>query len=250
VSAVPLSFFDQVADRYDETWTNTRIGRMQRDVVWRELDCLVPPRARVLDLGCGTGEDAAHLEQAGATVDAIDGSAGMVAAARRRGVNARLLPIEQVVELSGDVYDLILSNFGALNCVRDLAALGLGLARLTRSGGALAVCVMNRFCLWETLHYAVRGQFQKAARRWTGETETSSGLTVYYPTARGIEAAFAPEFRLIRDVGIGVAVPPSYVKGVPDSLLDRFDKWDSTLGGSLFGRAIGDHRLLIFARSR
>src|SRR5580700_2688402 len=98
MSSIPLSFFDRIADSYDETWTNTPVGRIQRNAVWCEMDRVVKPNHRVLDLGCGTGEDALHLMQAGAIVEAIDGSAAMIEAARRRGVNARLLRIEQIGE--------------------------------------------------------------------------------------------------------------------------------------------------------
>jgi len=247
--SIPLTFFDRLASRYDETWTDTPVGRIQRNAVWRELDRLVKPHGRILDLGCGTGEDALHFMQAGAIVETLDGSPAMVEAARRRGVNARLLRIEQISELAGS-FDLVLSNFGALNCVQDLAALREPLARLIHSGGALAICVMNRLCIWEIAYYAARGQFKKASRRWAGETEASSGLRVYYPSARTIKLAFSPGFRLIRDLGVGVAVPPSYVNGVPLPALSRLKACDTRIAASGIGKAVADHRLLIFTRSR
>ncbi len=247
--SIPLSFFDRIADSYDETWTNTSVGRIQRNAVWRELDRVVKPRDRVLDLGCGTGEDALHFMQADAIIETLDGSPAMVEAARRRGVNARLWRIEQIGELTGS-FDLVLSNFGALNCVQDLAALREPLTRLIHPAGTLAVCVMNRFCLWETLYYGIRGQRKNACRRWSGQTETSSGLRVYYPSARTIKATFSPDFRLIHDLGIGVAVPPSYVKQIPPPILNRLETCDSWVAGSKIGRSVADHRLLIFKRSR
>lgn len=249
MSSVPLSFFDRLATSYDQTWTNTRIGRAQRNAVWRELDRFIRKGDRVLDLGCGTGEDALHFLELGAAVDAIDSSAGMVDAARRRGVDARLLPIERVDELTSS-YDLVLSNFGALNCVEDLARLREPLAKVIHPGGTLAISVINRFCVWETLYYGIRGQFRKASRRWSGRTQTSSGLRVFYPSARAIRFTFRPEFCLIRDTGIGVTVPPSYVHGVPDRAIGLFGRLDSSIGGSRMARASGDHRLLIFERSR
>ena len=249
MSSVPLSFFDQLATSYDDTWTNTRIGRAQRNAVWRELDRFVREGDRVLDLGCGTGEDALHLLELGARVDAIDSSSGMVEAARRRGVDARRLGIENIAELTGR-YELALSNFGALNCVEDLASLREPLAKLVRPGGRLAICVMNRFCVWETLYYLINGKPRKAFRRWSGQTRTSSGLHVFYPSARTIKRAFQPDFRLIRDIGIGIFLPPSYVRGVPDRALNLFEQFDSWIAASRIGRAAGDHRLLTFERSR
>ncbi|MYR40498.1 class I SAM-dependent methyltransferase [Streptomyces sp. SID5910] len=52
---------------------------------WAE-DCLLRHRAgpRVLDLGCGTGRDAAHLHQAGRRVTGVDLSETMLAHARAR----------------------------------------------------------------------------------------------------------------------------------------------------------------------
>ncbi len=249
MSSVPLSFFDRLATTYDDTWTNTRIGRAQRNAVWRELDRFIRKDNRVLDLGCGTGEDALHLLELGAKVDAIDSSAGMVDAARHRGVNAQQLAIEHIAELTG-TYDLALSNFGALNCVENVASLREPLAKLIRPGGTLAICVMNQFCAWETLYYAVHGAFRKASRRWSGKTRTSSVLLVFYPSVRTIRQVFQPDFCLIRDIGIGIFVPPSYVRGVPDRALDLFERFDSRFAESRVVRAIGDHRLLIFERSR
>jgi SAM-dependent methyltransferase len=249
VNSVSLDFFDRLSNRYDQTWTNTPVGRIQRNAVWRELDCLVKPQDRVLDLGCGTGEDALHFMHAGAIVDARDGSPGMVEAARRRGVHARLLRLEQIGEFTGS-YDLVFSNFGALNCVRDLAALREPLARLLHPGGALAICVMNRFCFWETVYYGIRGQRKKAGRRWSGQAETSSGLRVYYPSARAIKLAFSPDFHLIRDLGIGVAIPPSYVTGAPLQILNWLEACDTRIAASRFGKTVADHRLLIFTQTR
>ena len=243
------TFFDRLAIRYDETWTNTTVGRMQRNAVWREVDALVRPSDRILDLGCGTGEDALHFLQAGATVDAIDASSRMIEVARRKGVNAHQRRIEQVGELKGP-YDLIFSNFGVLNCIPDLTMLAEPLARLIRPGGSLAICIMSRFCLWESIYFALSGQFRKASRRWWGEAQASGGLRVFYPSLPSIERALTPHFRINRDIGIGISIPPSYVQGLSPDILRHLERLDTRLAATRVGRAVGDHRLLICTRSR
>lgn len=179
--------FDQLAPTYDAAWTNSTRGRAQRDMVWREIHGLFRPGDRVLDLGCGTGEDALHLDGQGIRVHAIDASPEMVRKAQARGVTAQVLRIEDLVQLEGS-YDGAISNFGALNCVSDLRAVGAGLARLIRPGGWLAICLMPRLCWTEILRFEFRRWQRRAAWR---------GIHIYYPSTRQVARAL-PGFVLVR----------------------------------------------------
>jgi SAM-dependent methyltransferase len=201
-----------------------------------------------LDIGCGTGEDALHFGRLGADVVATDASPAMVRIANGRGVNARVLRIENIGDLGG-TYNLVLSNFGALNCIGDLRTLRGPLAGLVRAQGYLALCLMSRFCLWESWHYAVRGQFRKASRRWRGESTASGGLRVFYPSAREVQNALIPGVTLVADVGIGISIPPSFAGALSAPLLHRLEWVDARFGASKFGRTMGDHRLFVFRRS-
>lgn len=243
-----MSAFDQIASRYDELWTLTAAGRSQRAAVWRHIDPLFHLGESVLDLGCGTGEDALHLQESGIQVRGIDASAEMVHAARSRGVDASVLSLDDLGRIK-QTFDGALSNFGALNCVRDISPLRKHLARMVRPGGYLAVCIIGRFCLWETLWFAFRGQLRKAARRWRGSaTSASLGLRVYYPSARHVQRALAPDFRLIRTIGIGALVPPSFVTGLSRRTVARLDAVDRRIAHIAGIRSLCDHRLLIFRR--
>lgn len=247
MTTAPSTAFDRLAARYDELWTNAGPGRAQREAVWRHVDPLFQPGACILDIGCGTGEDAAHYMSAGLEVSAVDASPEMVRISRGRGVNASVGAIENLDDIPG-TYDGAVSNFGALNCVRDLEALQEPLKNLIRPGGHLAVCIIGRFCLRETLHFLRQRQFHKAFRRWSGESQSPSlGLRVFYPTVGGIERALTPEFTLVRTAGIGLSVPPSYITML-ESRLATCDAIDRRLAHLPFFRALADHRLLIFVR--
>jgi hypothetical protein len=38
------ALFDSVAEQYDETFSNTEIGRLQRTRVWNYLDLILPDK--------------------------------------------------------------------------------------------------------------------------------------------------------------------------------------------------------------
>jgi SAM-dependent methyltransferase len=184
--------FDALAHSYSELWTDSPNGREQRDAVWREIDGLFRPGDCVLDLGCGAGDDALHLAELGIEVLGIDAAPKMVEVARSRGVDASALAIQDLCRFEG-AFSGAISNFGALNCIADLAPVAAELARFVQPAGPVAICLMGRFCLTDWRH---------AAKRWLGRTSWR-GIDVYYPTSRQIRAAFAPWFAFERRVAIG-----------------------------------------------
>jgi ubiquinone/menaquinone biosynthesis C-methylase UbiE len=240
--------FDRMAAQYDQVWTHSRVGQLQREAVRRSIGPLFMPGQAALDLGCGTGEDGLAMMRAGLQVRGIDASPEMVRIARERGVDAEVLAIEKCGRLDGS-YDFVLSNFGALNCVENLEALREPLGRLVRPGGYLAICVMGRFCVWETAWALLRGQPAKAFRRWRGSAMSSLGFRVFYPSRRRLEEALHPQFMLVGWRGIGLSVPPSYVTGLSDGALRRLDAFDRRVADWPMLRGFADHRLFVFVRN-
>jgi ubiquinone/menaquinone biosynthesis C-methylase UbiE len=246
-SAVEAAF-DTLAEQYDALWSYSAVGRQQRAAVWRWVDPLFHAGDRVLDLGCGTGVDAEHFMQRRVEVYGIDASQKMVQLARDRGVDAHQLAIEALGDLN-DPFDGAVSNFGALNCVSDLESVALALGRLIRIGGHVAICLAGRCCAWETAHYLLRRKTAKAFRRWNSSgSEASLGVHVEYPPVRHLERLFRPDFRLIRWCGIGLCVPPSYVRGISEATIARLAAADRQLAHRRVFRALADHWLLVFQR--
>ncbi|MGW6897200.1 methyltransferase [Streptomyces sp. NPDC054919] len=132
-------------DEWDRGYTE---GRRYRPLTSAERTLLathLPPDAEALalDVGCGTGELAAHLAASGYTVDAIDWSETALTEARaRQGEAARWLRLDveedDGASLNADGYDLITLRFVApflTSLDRTLSTLGHRL----RPGGALVL---------------------------------------------------------------------------------------------------------------
>lgn len=242
----PAAVFDRMAAGYDAAWTNAATGRAQRNQVWLTVDELFAPGDRILDVGCGTGEDAAHFAARGMAVHAADASTAMVqAAAARGGFSVEVCAAEEIARV-GKTFDGAISNFGALNCVRDLPGVSHSLSTLVRPGGVVAICLLGRVCAWETLYYLAHLHFTKAFRRWRG-IGAFRELTVYYPTASQVGAAFGDDFELLTWRGIGVCVPPSYIK-LPAAMVRWLAVVDRIAGRLPLLRGLADHRLFLLVR--
>ena len=258
--------FDAVAQRYDETFSSSRIGQTQRASAWHELEKTFHAGDRVLEIGCGTGIDACFLARRGVRVVACDSSARMIAVAAHRisesglqnSVRPLLLRAEDISSLPpGEPFDGAFSNFGALNCVEDLPRLARDLASLLKPRARALLCWMGPFCLWEVIWYLAHGNGSKGLRRlWrkgvTARIAEDAYVRVHYPSVRKLARVFAPEFRLKCLTGIGVAVPPSYLEDWArrHSYLFRIcQRADYALGRSPGIRTLADHVLLQFERN-
>src|ERR1700758_1718138 len=97
------------------------------------LELLAPkPGEQILDLGCGDGVLTEKIAAAGATVSAVDAAADMVAAARRRGLDARVVAGQ---DLDFDrSFDAVFSN-AALHWMRPSEKVLAGVYRALKPGG-------------------------------------------------------------------------------------------------------------------
>jgi ubiquinone/menaquinone biosynthesis C-methylase UbiE len=253
--------FDSVAGDYDGPLGNNVLIQRMRSQLWRAVERCVPVGRRLLDIGCGTGLDAAHFAAHGYSVVATDWSPQMVERTRARlsdnGFSDRgcthVVGAHELLQLNGECFDGAYSDLGPLNCVPDLAAVSRSCAALLRPRGTLIVSVMGRHCPWEWLYYTLRGDRSRAAlrrqRQCVPVNLNDQRVWTWYYTPREFYAAFAAEFELTHYRGLGVFMPPPYLLRDRFAPLYRLSGWlDDQLAALPGLRDLGDHFLMVLTR--
>jgi ubiquinone/menaquinone biosynthesis C-methylase UbiE len=216
---VNTTAFDPLARQYDSDFTDTGVGRALREIVWSVAADSFRGSRHVLELGCGTGEDAMRLASMGMKVTATDASAEMVSVAREKArrltgiepIELHQVPMEGIaLSLRERSFDGVFSNFGAINCVSDIPALAASLAGLLTPGAPLLWVIMGRRVPWEWLWYLMRGDTRRAFRRFQKNGVEWRGLRIFYPTPAEVAESIKPYFQVRRIAPLGCVLPPSY----------------------------------------
>jgi SAM-dependent methyltransferase len=138
------SSYDDIAAMYHELWANSYMPAALpalEQLFFRRLE----PRARVLDVCCGSGHVTGNLLKRGYRVTGVDSSAGLIAIAKEELPQADLL-VQDVRHLAVEgPFDGAISTFDSLNHIlslEDLHAVFTGVYGVLVNGG-LFVFDMN-----------------------------------------------------------------------------------------------------------
>jgi len=257
--------FDSIAEDFDRRFAAWLSVAAQRRAVRQTLLREFPLGGQILELGGGTGDDAAFLAERGFQVLLTDSSPAMVAKASAKlgplGSRAAIVGGEDLEDFAdrhlsagGTMFDGAFSNFAPLNCVFDLGAVARGLAKLLKPGAPAMLVVFGTCSPGEMITELLRGRPHLAFRRFhSGAVEARlAGRTFHiaYHRRRALARAFAPWFELEKRLGIGITVPPSaaepWISRNP-RLLALMEALDRGLSRPL--AILGDHVLYQFRRS-
>jgi trans-aconitate methyltransferase len=136
-----------------QTWDPERYARNARFVsdLGAPVVELLAPRSgeRILDLGCGDGALTAKLVEMGCDVVGVDGSAAQVAAARARGLDARVMDGEHLT--FDAAFDAVFSN-AVLHWIKRADDMIAGVWRALRPGGRFVAECGGHGCVATIVH--------------------------------------------------------------------------------------------------
>jgi ubiquinone/menaquinone biosynthesis C-methylase UbiE len=255
--------FDHIASSYDSSFTRTPIGQLQRKQVWHYLEKIMVELKGldILELNCGTGEDAVLFSEKGFNIVATDVSEEMLKVTQEKvqrysmqnKISSHYLDLDSFDDsLFEKKFDLVFSNFGGLNCInpQSMRKLLERLPAILAPGGRFVAVVMPKFCVWESIYFLLKFEFRNAFRRWTSSSVDANlqGALVktwYFKPSQVKD--WATNFTVIDMKPIGIALPPSFLQAYfskrrrllirLNSLEKRFGNWSSLSG-------MADHYLI------
>jgi ubiquinone/menaquinone biosynthesis C-methylase UbiE len=245
---------------FDELYNADTIINYKRARVRRHILKHLAPGSSILELNCGTGEDATWFAKKGFKVHATDISAGMLYQLvqkrerfkLQRKVSFELCSYTNLAELKNrGPYDLIFSNLAGLNCSGELDKVLASLPELLKPNGMITLVMLPKFCLWEAL-LVFKGKFRTAFRRFfsrQGRKARVEGayFKCWYYNPSYIIKRLKDRFELLGLEGLCTIVPPSYMEGFAEkhpAIYKFLRRKENHLKSQWLWRVIGDYYIV------
>jgi ubiquinone/menaquinone biosynthesis C-methylase UbiE len=256
--------FDHIASTYDSSFTRTPIGQLQRKQVWKYLEKITPQLQGldILELNCGTGEDAVLFSEKGFNIVATDVSEEMLKVTQEKvqqysmqhKISSHYLDLDSFDDsIFEKKFDLIFSNFGGLNCINpeSLKKLFDRIPGILSPGGRFVGVIMPKFCLWESFYFLSKFQFKNIFRRCTTKSVDAALqgtiIKTWYYRPSQVKKWAAGKFSIVEIKPVGIALPPSYLQNFFSKrrrFLWRLNRMEKKLDTWSFLSGISDHYLI------
>jgi len=253
--------FDSIADDYDATFDSNPVTKQLRQIIYDSVLPILNENSNVLDISCGAGTDALTLASDGHNVTCFDISPRMISYARRKlkdfpYADLRIGSFENLHTLPVGSFNLILSNFGGLNCTPDLRPVFKRCYELLKPAGHLVIIVMPPVSIWEVISGLTRLNFKLAFRRMRKNPVVrmnNSSVPVYYHSLRSVRSVSRKLFNVGIVRGLNVLSPPPYSRKFVSKhphVSAVLSKLDSIFGFTPITRAMGDHMLVVMQKDK
>lgn len=255
--------FDNAATNYDSIFTNSTIGKAQREVVYFHLSKFLKNNApkTILEINCGTGEDAIWLAKQNFQIVATDISEKMILTAKNKE-NLPNLTFERlnITEISNpfrnNKFDLIFSNFGGLNCLSkdELKLFFKNISNSVSEKGHLVLVIMPKNTFWESFYFLAKAKFSLVLRRKKENVIANvdgEKVNTFYYNPKDVVNLSGNDFKIISVKPIGFFIPPSYLEPFFKNkfkLLSILKNLDKAIKNCSLLSKYADHYLIVFQK--
>lgn len=222
--------FSEASTVYDARIQSNFVNRTIRDIEIHTILKYVHGADCVLEIGCGTGEEARRvIFETGKKVEAIDISEDMIAYASSKAAgsgigdkfSAKVMAAMSVGSISRQ-FKLIYSLNGVLNTEPAITEFFSGIQKITESGSTLIFSFRNRFCLGESLILAITGKRRKISERRSEcvpvEVVGKTVMSRYYGVKEFLNLV-PQDFNVQEKLGLAVFLPPYMAERIHGRLL-------------------------------
>lgn len=255
--------FDEESGSYDDKYASSWVMPLLRRRFRRIAADHLPAGGRLLEIGCGTGEDALHFAALGHRVTGIDPSLEMLkvlaekAEVRGEKVETFQLSTRSLRALSATRYnsfDGAYAFWGPVNYDRDLRPFAHELGLMLKPGACLLLGSVNRLSIWEVAAGTAKGDLRHAFRRLSRDgVEVEVGeqtVRAFCPSWSELVGQFADDFVPVRTHALSLFLPPPYLESLVSA-----EPWGQALDAleGLFGgwwplSGFGDHQVVVLRR--
>lgn len=258
--------FDSASEEYDFTISHNYINSWIRRRSISTLLSLAKEGDILLEIGCGTGEEAIKIAGHVKKIVATDISAKMIELVnlkvKAKGLDKKIIPFRiaasDIAELEhilgGELFDLAYSFNGCLNCEPNLGRFSESLSRLLKSSAYFICSIRNPVCASEMLSHLLILQPRKSTPRKHQPTMVSVGgmdVPAFYYTPDAFVKNLEPRFRPVKFFALPAILPPAYLSdyyirmGRLTSLVERVEP---LLSDKKPFSLLGDQTLFIFQK--
>jgi ubiquinone/menaquinone biosynthesis C-methylase UbiE len=257
--------FDELARHYDTLFTTSLTGKAQREIVRRFLKRRIVQGSEILEINCGTGEDAYYLAELGCSVLATDASKGMIQIAMEKKENYsddnpvfKQASIQDLDLATGTKkFDLIFSNFSGLNCLTETELIRSAerFHSLLNTNGRMILILFGTDCFWEKSYFFLKqkkGKIHRRNRNKSVEVQLLNSLiTVFYYKPAVLKAFYSTYFKMETLRPVGLFIPPTYLEPFflrKRALFNILKSADRLFGSFSFLSNQADHYIAEFRR--
>ena len=256
--------FSKQSKVFDQVYGEDTVVHYKRQRVREHMMGNLNAGSTILELNCGTGEDAIFFAQKGFSVHATDILEDMLEVVKQKvsaySLNQKV-SVEQCSFAELDYlhhkgpFDAIFSNFGGLNCTRQLDKVLLSIKPLVNPGGTVTLVIISKYCFWEFL-LLFKGKFKTALRRLFANKGRKAHVEggffrCWYYSPSYVKKHLQKEFDLVALEGLCTIVPPAYIEGFAENrpgIFSFLKRKENKLKSKWPWKFIGDYYIITFRK--